>query len=94
MKCKCGFSFAQAYLDKVDILDQFGVVHDKDYSRLMRMESKTLDEKDKQKRLKRILKSSQYVGSLVRCPKCLRLRLLKPEKRYGDCEPEYYVREK
>jgi len=96
MRCKCGYAFSTERLRALQTgeerpYESFAVVRDADYKKLLRREMKVVEAKAKGKEayLKAVARSSELVGSLMRCPACGRLVLLTP---HGE-SVEFYARE-
>lgn len=83
--CPCGFDYVKARLEGRE-LDNYAVIHDKDYRRVLKKELAHLTETDQEKKGKRLADASQWVGSLMHCPECGAWMFLPPEKRCGDHE--------
>jgi hypothetical protein len=82
--CECGFNFAKAHLKKQRI-ESYAAVRNRDWLKLMRKERAILSERDSDKRLSMICAAGDWVGNLMRCPKCGNWMLLKPQQ--GKASP-------
>jgi len=81
--CECGFNFAKANL-KGQRFESYAVIRDDDYPKVMRKESAILSEHGRDKVLALISDAAQWVGSLMRCPKCGAWVFVKPHGRTRD----------
>jgi len=77
--CECGFNFAKASL-KSQRIESYAAVRNCDWMKLMRKERAILSERDSDKRLSMICAVSDWVGNLMRCPKCGCWLLIKPQQ--------------
>ena len=93
MQCKCGYCFAQERLKgNSQAFESYAVVNNKNYRLFIRSEIKAVQASDREKRLAAIARSSRHVGSLLECPQCSRILLLKPVKP-GVWSREFYRKE-
>ena len=93
MRCKCGYSFSRGMTKKKRGYESFAVVSDSSYQTFLQSEIKVLRARTDHTKLRAILDSSQFVGTLFECPKCSRLLLLKPPASSSEDELEFYVKE-
>ncbi len=82
--CECGFNFAKAHL-KGQRIESYAAVRNRDWLKLMRKERAILSERDSDKRLPMISAAADWVGNLMRCPKCGAWLFLKPQQ--GKASP-------
>ena len=82
MRCKCGYSFSGEAAKTGRKFESFAVVSDRDYQAFLKSESRVVRAENAQMKMWAIACSSEFVGSLLECPKCSRLLLAKP----GDGE--------
>jgi hypothetical protein len=76
--CECGFNFAKALLKRQRI-ELYAVVRNRDWLKLIRKEQAILSERNSDKRLSMICAAADWVGNLMRCPKCGDWLFLKPK---------------
>ena len=74
MRCKCGYVFSGT--DRK--FESFAVIHDRDYQAFLESERQVSAAGSEAAKLKAVLHSSQFVGSLMECPRCSRTLFLKP----------------
>lgn len=76
MKCDCGYAFTLG----AELADRehrsFGVVADRDWERMISLETQWLSETDPDKRRDHFDKSAELVGTLLECPRCQKLILI------------------
>lgn len=76
MKCDCGYAFKLG----AELADRehrsFGVVADRDWERMISLETQWLSEPDPERRNQLFNRSSDLVGSLLECPRCQKLILI------------------
>ncbi len=91
MECKCGYSFAEKALqDFPREFESYGIVADADYQRFLKSELKLIQQRRGSKQYyKAFGKSAELMGSLLECPDCGRLLLLRP----GAACKEFYMLE-
>jgi hypothetical protein len=77
--CECGFNFAKAHVKRQRI-ESYAAVRNRDWLKLMRKERAILSERDSDKRLSMICAAADWVGNLMRCPKCGAWLFLKPQQ--------------
>lgn len=76
--CECGYAFSYTTSIRRRQFESFAVIRDKDYQRFLKLEQKVLEAPGQETFLRAVGKSSKYVGSLIECPECGRLLLIKP----------------
>lgn len=89
MKCMCGHLFTLER-DLRPRPDNYAVIRDNEYKKVLRIEVKVLNAKDKLARLAAITRAARYVGSMRTCPDCGRLVFLTP----GGDEVPFFKQEK
>jgi len=82
--CECGFNFAKAHLKRQRI-ESYAAVRNCDWLKLMRKERAILSEHDSDRRLFMICVAADWVGNLMRCPKCGTWIFLRPQQ--GKASP-------
>lgn len=90
MRCKCGYCFSSEMVTEDEAkFESYAVISDKDYPVFIESEIKVFQCRDERTELAAIARSSGYVGSLLECPQCSRLLLIKP----GIGSAGFYKRE-
>jgi hypothetical protein len=74
MRCKCGFNFSVVERS----FESYAVARDSDYAAFLKSERRIQTAKTQSAKLRAIARSSELVGSLLECPQCSRILLLKP----------------
>ncbi len=93
MRCKCGYDFARHMIKRKRSGQSFAVVNYKDYRAFVKLETKVLQARGSDARLRAIARSSEYVGCLHQCPECSRLLLLQPSAGASDGSLAFFTRE-
>ena len=86
MRCKCGYTFAQAGEAGCE---SYALVNDNDYPVFIASEIAIQQCEDEESRKAAIARSSQYVGFVQECPQCARLVVYKA----GVKSLEFYKRD-
>ena len=97
MQCKCGFCFTPEMLSaNRREFDSYAVINDKAYQRFVKRELEVVvarNDPDPDAHAHAVARASQYVGSIMVCPKCSRLLFLRPGTRSGEFVREIYQKE-
>ena len=92
MRCLCGYKFSPRS-EGAPPYESYAIVDNKDYGKFIKLETKITHATDGSAALAAISRSSMYVGSLLECPKCSRLLLLKPVGSSSGRDVIFYQRE-
>jgi hypothetical protein len=93
MKCPCGHLFhCLSRSEKPDYLS-FALIDDRDYPAFLRYEMRVLAAPTRTEKLAAIARTVPFVGTILECPCCSRLLVLRPTGRPGADELQVYALE-
>lgn len=93
MRCKCGYSFSQKITASPRQCESYALVNDKNYQAFLKSEIGVIQAGNERTKMCAIARSSKYLGSLLECPQCSRLVLLKPNGKSPRRGPIFFKRE-
>ena len=76
MNCKCGFEFSRTESFKKQQYESFVAISDENYIEFIKREVSVLQAKEEQEKIEAIVDASEYVETILICPKCKRLLLI------------------
>jgi hypothetical protein len=81
MQCKCGYLYSSVAPPwKNPKVESYAVIDDRTYTAFLRSEARFHACRDRKSKFQALGRSSEYVGVLLRCPRCSRLLFLRPSK--------------
>ncbi len=91
--CRCGYTFSLNAPAAQREFESYALVRDKDYGKFLESERKARQSGCESERLRAIARSSRHVGSVLECPKCSRLLLVKPNARGATKVATFYLKD-
>lgn len=88
-QCKCGYIFEHSVSVRRQRYKSYAVIDDGDYQRFLKAEVRLLRARGLTAKLRATAQSAKYVGLLLECPNCRRVRMIIP----GEETDRSYLRD-
>lgn len=95
MRCKCGYLYSKVAPPwRNRSVEAYAVINYRSYRTFLKSEMQACACRDANSKLHALAHSSAYVGLLLRCPRCSRLLLLRPNRPRCGPESAFYVHDR